>query len=266
MFPKIEEPGLSIGLGGVGLSLADLVQAYAALANGGTKVTLTNGLAAPLPYRHETILSPQSAWQITDILAQVPAPANAVSRSVAYKTGTSYGYRDAWSIGYDGRYVLGVWVGRADNGAVPGSTGGGTAAPILFEAFARSGLKAVPFRGAPTGTQMLSQAQLPEGLRKFTPRGRALVTIAGTVAPPEIVYPPQGARVELGRGPDAELMPLALKLQGGRGPFRWLANGQPLNEISRRRTLSWTPDSAGFSKLTVIDATGKAASVDVFIE
>jgi penicillin-binding protein 1C len=266
VFPKVEEPGLSIGLGGLGLSLADLVQAYAALANGGTKVTLTNGLTAPLPYRRETILSPQSAWQITDILAQIPPPANAVSRLVAYKTGTSYGYRDAWSIGYDGRYVLGVWVGRADNGAVPGSTGGGSAAPILFEAFARSGLRAVPFRRAPSGTQILTQAQLPESLRKFTPRGRALVPVAGTVLPPEIIYPPQGARVELARGPDQNLMPLALKLQGGRAPFRWLANGQPLSEVSRRRTTNWTPDSAGFSKLTVIDATGKAASVDVFIE
>lgn len=266
VFPKVEEPGLSIGLGGLGLSLADLVQAYAALANGGTKVTLTNGLTAALPYRRETILSPQSAWQITDILAQIPPPANAVSRLVAYKTGTSYGYRDAWSIGYDGRYVLGVWVGRADNGAVPGSTGGGTAAPILFEAFARSGLRAVPFRRAPSGTQILTQAQLPESLRKFTPRGRALVPVAGTVLPPEIIYPPQGARVELARGPDQNLMPLALKLQGGRAPFRWLANGQPLSEVSRRRTTNWTPDSAGFSKLTVIDATGKAASVDVFIE
>jgi penicillin-binding protein 1C len=266
VFPKVEEPGLSIGLGGVGLSLADLVQAYAALANGGTKVTLTNGLSTPLPYRHETILSPQSAWQVTDMLAGIAAPANSVSRPVAYKTGTSYGYRDAWSIGYDGRYVIGVWVGRADNGAVPGSTGGGTAAPILFEAFARSGLKAVPFRRAPSGTQMLSQSQLPEGLRKFTPKGRALVPVAGTSTPPEIIYPPQGARVELARNSDQTLAPLALKLQGGRAPFRWLANGLPLNELSRRRTTSWTPDSAGFSKLTVIDAAGKAASVEVFIE
>ena len=267
VLPKDEEPGLSIGLGGIGMSLADLVQAYAALANGGSKVTLSNGVnGRAVPYRHETILSAQAAWQIGDILSGVPKPANASPRLLAYKTGTSYGYRDAWSIGFDGRYVLGVWVGRPDNGAVPGSTGGGTAAPILFEAFARSGLKPVPFRKAPSGTIAIAQADLPEGLKRFVPRGDGLVRVKGSTINPEIIYPPQGARVELGVGADNLPVPLVLKLQGGRAPFRWLANGKPLDELTRRRVASWMPDSAGFSKLTVIDAAGKAASVDVFIE
>ena len=266
VFPKEEQPGLAIGLGGLGLSLADLVQAYAALANGGTKVELTNGvLKSRGPYRHETILSPKAAWQVTDILSGIAPPASATPRLLAYKTGTSYGYRDAWSIGFDGRYVLGVWVGRPDNGAVPGSTGGGTAAPILFEAFAKSGLKPVPFRKAPSGAQMIAQADLPEGLKRFVPKGAGLVPVRGASALPEIVYPPQGARVDLGMA-SRQPTPLALKLQGGRAPFRWLANGRPLEASSRRRTSSWMPDSAGFSSLTVIDAAGKAASVDVFVE
>ena len=57
-----------------------------------------------------------------------------------------------------------------------------------------------------------------------------------------------------------------LKLQGGRAPFRWLANGKPLPDLSRRRTNQWTPDGGGYSKLTVIDAMGRAASVGVFID
>jgi penicillin-binding protein 1C len=266
VFPKEEEPGLAIGLGGLGLSLADLVQAYASLANGGTKVELTNGVTKSAgPYQHETILRQQAAWQVTDILSGIAPPQSATPRLLAYKTGTSYGYRDAWSIGFDGRYVLGVWVGRPDNGAVPGSTGGGTAAPILFEAFAKSGLKPVPFRKAPTGTQAIAQADLPEGLKRFVPKSAGLVPVKGVSASPEIIYPPQGARVDLGMAL-GEPTPLALKLQGGRAPFRWLANGRPLDELSRRRTSSWMPDSAGFSKLTVIDAAGKAASVEVFVE
>ncbi len=56
-----------------------------------------------------------------------------------------------------------------------------------------------------------------------------------------------------------------LKLQGGRAPFRWLANGRPLPEPSRRRTTAWTPDGAGYSTLTVIDAAGRAATVKVWI-
>ncbi len=268
ILPVEEEPGLAIGLGGVGMSLADLVQAYAALANGGLKVTLTNGVTGKKagPYRHERILSSRAAWHVADILAGIPAPATVSPRPVAYKTGTSYGYRDAWSIGFDGRYVLGVWVGRADNGAVPGSTGGGTAAPILFEAFNRSGLKAVPFRAPPKGTTLVARADLPEGLKRFVPKSLGLVPVGGAVASPEIVFPPQGARVELAGMPGSPLSPLVLKLQGGKAPFRWLANGRPLEAPSRRRVASWQPDGPGFSKLTVIDAAGKAASVDVFIE
>ena len=57
-----------------------------------------------------------------------------------------------------------------------------------------------------------------------------------------------------------------LKLQGGRAPFRWLANGKPLVDIARRREATWQPDGAGYSTLTVIDAAGRAASVKVFVE
>ena len=265
-FPKVEQPGLAIGLGGIGLSLADLVQVYAMLANGGMKVTLKNGADGPPQWQKpERILSAQAAWQVTDILAGVTPPAGVAPRIMAYKTGTSYGYRDAWSIGYDGRYVLGVWVGRADNGAVPGATGGGTAAPILFEAFNRSGLLPEPFRKAPAGTAVLVGADLAEGLKRFLPKTADLVPIAGGVAAPEIIYPPTGARVELTSGADGVLMPLVLKVQGGKAPFRWIANGKPMEAVSRRRSLSWQPDGAGFSNLTVIDASGKAASVDVFL-
>ena len=61
-------------------------------------------------------------------------------------------------------------------------------------------------------------------------------------------------------------MPLLLKLQGGRAPFRWLANGRPLAGSLRRRTASWMPDSDGYSVLTVIDAAGRSASVEVIID
>ena len=266
-FPKVEQPGLAIGLGGVGLSLADLVQAYAMLANGGMKVTLTNGIGElPVWQKPERILSAQAAWQVTDILAGIAPPAGVAPRLLAYKTGTSYGYRDAWSIGYDGRYVLGVWVGRADNGAVPGATGGGTAAPILFEAFNRSGIMPVAFRAAPNGTANLAEADLAEGLKRFVPKTADLVPVTGDTVAPEIIYPPKGARVELAVNAEGLLMPLVLKVQGGTAPFRWLANGKPLEAITRRRSMSWQPDGAGYSSLTVIDASGKAASVNVFLE
>jgi penicillin-binding protein 1C len=86
-----------------------------------------------------------------------------------------------------------------------------------------------------------------------------------TEPPPQIVFPPEGARVDLGAA-SGSASPLVLKIQGGRAPFRWLANGKALTSVERRRTASWTPDGAGASTLTVIDAAGRAASVSVFVE
>jgi penicillin-binding protein 1C len=264
--PKDEPPGLAIGLGGVGLSLRDLVQLYTGLANGGRANLLRDGTeAAPPAQTGGTILDDRTTWQIADMLAGVRPPEGASRRGIAYKTGTSYGYRDAWSIGFDGRHVLGVWVGRADSGSVPGLSGYVSAAPILFEAFARSGLAAVPLRPAPAGTFRTTRADLPVTLQRFTSGSDGLVTVAPTEPAPQIVFPPDGAHVEL-KPASAKASPLVLKLQGGRAPFRWLANGKPLTELQRRRTATWQPDGAGYSTLTVIDAAGRAASVKVFVE
>src|SRR5690606_20042193 len=96
--------------------------------------------------------------------------------------------------------------------------------------------------------------------------GKESIERKGVTEPaPEIVFPPQGARVDLVSAGD-ETLPLVLKLQGGRAPFRWLANGRPVDAPSRRRASRWLPDSTGFSRLTVIDAAGRSASVEVYVE
>jgi len=266
VLPPNEAPGLAIGLGGVGITLKDLVQAYAALANGGQPVRLGNGIdtiAARLD--SEPLLEPQAVWNVTDILSDVLPPTGSRRLGIAYKTGTSYGYRDAWSVGYDGRHVLGVWAGRPDNGAVPGIAGYQTAAPILFEAFARSGVAITPHPSPPPATARLAQSDLPIGQRRFSMTASGLISASTREAAPQIVYPPEGAKVDLG-AQSGEISPLVLKLQGGRPPFRWLANGKPLTDLSRRRTNNWLPEGAGFSTLTVIDSAGRAATVRVFVE
>ncbi len=266
VLPANEEPGLAIGLGGVGITLKDLVQLYAALANRGRPVLLGDGIQGkPQPIEAEPLLEPVAAWHVTDILSGVMPPLGAAQRGIAYKTGTSYGYRDAWSVGFDGSYVLGVWVGRPDNGAVPGITGFGTAAPILFEGFVKSGVPATPLPRAPGGAVRISQAELPISQRRFSRTSSGLLASSTREPAPQIIYPPEGARVELGATSGGALSPLVLKLQGGRAPFRWLANGKPLPETSRRRDNQWVPDGGGYSTLTVIDAVGRAASVRVFV-
>ncbi|WP_408015618.1 penicillin-binding protein 1C [Rhizobium alarense] len=267
VLPAGEAPGLAIGLGGVGITLRDLVQLYAALANEGRMVRLGNGVDRdPDVLVADPLLDRAAVWTVTDILSAVLPPKSSRRLGLAYKTGTSYGYRDAWSVGYDGRHVLGVWVGRADNGAVPGLTGYDSAAPILFEAFARSGVAITALPRAPAGAVRIAQSELPIGLRRFATNANGLVTASAREPAPEIVYPPEGAHVELGATGGGDIMPLSLKLQGGRAPFRWLANGRLLPDASRRRQAQWTPEGAGYSTLTVIDAAGRAASVRIFVE
>jgi len=266
LLPPNETPGLAIGLGGLGITLKDLVQLYTALANRGQPVRIGDGINdRPGKIDGEGMLDPVAVWNIADILSGVIPPAGAPQRGIAYKTGTSYGYRDAWSVGYDGRYVLGVWVGRPDNGAVPGLTGYGTAAPILFEGFAKSAIATTPLPHPPLGAIRIAQAELPISQRRFAINPSGLLATTGREPAPQIVYPPEGAHVDLG-AKSGDLSPLMLKLQGGRAPFRWLANGKPLPDIFRRRTNQWIPDGGGYSKLTVIDAMGRAASVGVFID
>jgi penicillin-binding protein 1C len=258
-----EAPGLAIALGGAGVRLSDLVQLYTGLSNGGRAVRLSEqpgGTPAP-----REILAPRAAWHVADMLAGANPPEGAARRGIAYKTGTSYGYRDAWSVGFDGRHVIGVWVGRAAAAPGPGISGYATAAPILFEAFQRSGIAAAALPRAPAGAVRLARGELPVTLRRFTSPGAAPGARLAVEPPPEIVFPPDGARVELVAGAGRPA-PLILKLQGGRAPFRWLANGRALPGLSRSRMSQWDPDGVGHSTLTVIDAAGRAASVRVNIE
>ncbi len=151
VFPKGEIPGLAMGLGGVGVRLSDLVRLYAGLARLGTTVPLTERAGADTAPDAARLMEPVAAWYVGSILIGTPPPEHAAAGRIAFKTGTSYGYRDAWSIGFDGKRTIGVWVGRPDGAPVPGLVGRTAAAPILFDAFARSGKLAAPLPHAPHG-------------------------------------------------------------------------------------------------------------------
>ena len=134
--PGSGEPNLAMILGGVGTDLESLVGAYAALARGGKAATPRYFSTQPLEERH--LLSPGAAWIVYRMLADNPRGEFAPSRHfqrrgrLAWKTGTSYGFRDAWAIGVNARYTIGVWVGRPDGTPSPGQYGAVTAAPLLF--------------------------------------------------------------------------------------------------------------------------------------
>jgi penicillin-binding protein 1C len=278
VLPTGEIPGLAMGLGGVGVRLSDLVMLYAGLARLGTTAPLIERAAsaslasADAEADARRLLDPVAAWYIGDILRGTPPPENAPGGRIAFKTGTSYGYRDAWSIGFDGKHTIGVWVGRPDGAPVPGLVGRTAAAPILFDAFARSGRLPVPLPAPPRGALSASNAsKLPPPLQRFRPGSFSGNFASGaaevSAEPPlRILFPPDGARLELTAHPDGGIDPLALKISGGTGPLMVLINGIPLGGASTMRTVFFTPDGPGFARLTVMDARGMAESVTVRLE
>ena len=245
--------GLAIALGGIGLRLEDMVQLYAMIARGGVSLPLIHKAQAQNP-QGQRVLSEAAAWQIGDILAGLAPPPGAPANRLAYKTGTSYGHRDAWAIGYDGRHVIGVWMGRPDGTPVPGAFGADLAAPVLFQAFARLKPTLTPQPPAPPATLLVSTLDLPQPLRHFRSRSAAFDAPADT---PAVAFPPDGAEVEL--LPDGVLA----RVSGGTPPFTWLANGAPVVVAERGRAVMLGDLGRGFVTLSVIDAEGRSARSQV---
>jgi penicillin-binding protein 1C len=192
----------------------------------------------------------------------VPPPLNGSPGRIAYKTGTSYGYRDAWAVGFDGKTVIGVWVGRPDGAPVPALSGITNAAPILFEAFDRLGEPTTPLRRAPPGALLAGNSQLPEPLKRF--RHPETNRVARDAAP-EIAYPGNGVGIDLGLAA-GEPGPLTVKIRNGAPPFTFFANGAPIGRSAFARENSWRPDGPGFVTLSVVDAKGRSDAVTVFVE
>ncbi len=264
VLPKSTAPNLAIGLGGIGLRLWDLVQLYAAIARGGTRVELHEVLDEPALTLQpaQPVLARRAAWWVSSILAGVPVPDRARTGEIAFKTGTSYGHRDAWAIGYDGRWVTGVWVGRADGAAVPGLVGIESAAPILFAVFDQLKPR-VHLPEPPPDGQPQRYAQLPAPMRHL-PAGPATAAQhpAETL---QIAYPPPGVRIDLGFGAN-QPTPLVLRVRGGSPPFVWFANGRPISRLPFARETHWLPEGPGYLGLSVVDGRGESARIVIWID
>jgi len=242
------KPGLAVALGGVGITLEDLVQLYAGLG--------AQGEARGLHWRQgawavaqDSIVTARAAWQVGHILAGLSPPGGGPKGQIAYKTGTSYGHRDAWALGWDGRHVAGVWIGRPDGTPVPGAFGGDLAAPVLFELMQRIAARRTPLPPPPRDTLIVSGADLPQPLQVFQGRGAEAAQIT-------LAFPPDGATLALADG-------LPIKLRDGVPPFTVLANGGVLVSGARSREI-WVPlVERGHSVLSVIDAAGQADRVRI---
>ena len=260
--PRAKEPGLAVALGGAGITLTDLATLYAGLADGGRVATLRYR-DTDAPEVGVALFGPIAAWYVNNILAGAPAPPGMTpaeirqGRRLAFKTGTSYGFRDAWAIGYDRDVTIAVWAGRPDGTSVPGSSGRLAAAPVLFKI---TDLLPIPALSAtpapPQGALITARRDLPPGLRRLAPEpldnGRK-----ANPAGPKILYPPDGSVVAW-TGQE-----LPLEASDGNGPLRWLVDDRPLPPGRPRRTVFWHPDGPGFTRLTVIDGNGNSARATV---
>ncbi|WP_449231141.1 penicillin-binding protein 1C [Azospirillum doebereinerae] len=255
-------PGLPVALGGASINLWDMATLYAGLARGGLVAPLR---VVPGAEGAETrLLSASAAQQIRAILEGTPPPPGTVQAQelraggpIALKTGTSYGFRDAWAFGVTERYTVGVWAGRPDGTPSPDRYGRNTAAPLLFQVY-----DLLPRdHGRPAGP-ILSEAP-PELLRRLH-AGEPGVVAAQKADRPRLLFP--GGDMELeALGPDGRGEPLTLLATGGRRPLSWLIDGRRIALSPIGREVVWRPEGPGPVRITVLDADGRSDSATVDI-
>ncbi len=249
---------LGLALGSATVSPLEMAGLYAGLANGGSFAPpiVRRDRPAPTPLR---LIGQTAAWYVADILADAPLPEGFASlpvalrdRRIAFKTGTSAGFRDAWAAGYSANWTVVAWVGHADGTPRPGQLGRLSALPLVFKAFGR--LPAEDNRAAPPPADVVrvaSHRDLPPRMRTLAPTVEGPSENRGG---PRIAYPPADARIELAA---REAVPLTA--MGGEGRLRWLVDGRPLDGAK------WVPDGPGQARVAVVDEAGRSTSVSVRI-
>ncbi|MCC7266109.1 MAG: penicillin-binding protein 1C [Caulobacteraceae bacterium] len=256
--PQVESraAGLALALGGAGLSLRDLALLYAALADGGVAKPLawTEAEAAKRPRQPgDRLVRAEAARQVLDILRETPPPdgrtpaaLTAGRPAIAYKTGTSYGFRDALAAGVVGDHVVVVWTGRADGGARGGLTGRDAALPLLFDVADR-------LRAPPAAPRPIAPKAAPRALRR----------LEANDAGPRLIFPPDGATLQADAlGASARGFALAAEGKG----LSWYVNGSPLSADPVSGKVIWRPRAAGFYQLSAVDAQGRAAKARVRVK
>lgn len=257
-----DDAGLAIALGGAGLTVRELALLYSALGDNGRVLPLhwlksESEAALTRQEQASQIMSAQSARQIIDILSSAPAPAGRMpalltqaAPVIAFKTGTSYGYRDAWAAGTSGGSAVVVWIGRADSAPRPGVTGRDAALPVLFDVFdAITRITPKRSSGPPLREDIPGEHVPPPALARFEREN----------APPQILFPPDGAEV----WKDGEHTSFVLAAEG-RGKLEWYVDGKPLARNVAGDAV-WRPRDAGFYELQVVDGDGRTAKSHVRI-
>jgi len=278
--PAGAAPNLSLILGGGGTTLEELVGAYRALARGG--LSGRPRLRASQPRIEARLMSPGAAWIVRDILESGGHPdrplfqGGAAGRQLAWKTGTSFGFRDAWAVGVTDRYTIGTWVGRPDGTPNPGFFGANVAAPLLRDIVA-----ALP-AGAPAPRTRPPQVQAvvtcwPLGWRLgsapagICPERRVAWALDDTVPPSFVGYADTATgplRIEgvadgsiLRPVPGRRAVTLEVGAQGASGEVWWMLDGKVYRSGAAGQAQTLTLSRNGRYALTVMDGQGRYAGL-----
>ena len=246
---------LGIALGSATVSPLEMAGLYAGLANGGKFAPPIVRRDRPKPEPVQ-LIGPTAAWYVADVLADAPLPEGFASlpvalreRRIAFKTGTSAGFRDAWAAGYSANWTVVVWVGHADGTPRPGQLG-----------------------------RLAGAADRVQGLRPPARRGQSRPPAARRRAARRLVSRPAAAHAHPGAGgrrpwraahrlsaarcphrARAPARPCRSSAMGGEGRLRWLVDGRPLDGTK------WVPDGPGTVRVAVVDEAGHSSAVTVRI-
>ena len=259
-----ERPGLSLALGGVGCTLENLVALYSALANNGEYQSLRY-MQNETPQAKRPLLSPMATWYLDDILQTMPFSTQVTgNQNIRFKTGTSYGFRDAWGIGYTPDYTIGVWVGRPDGGYGKSGTGSSLAVPVMLEMFsALPEHKTKTKKSIPPSEVLVSRHnELPPALKWF-----GNIETDGSLQnnQPRITFPVNGSSMPLRKDSTGRPL-LVLKADGGVPPLHWMVDGKLLDTVQNATVAQYYPNGPGMTRITLIDGNGKRDQVGVWLE
>ncbi|WP_409433835.1 penicillin-binding protein 1C [Litorimonas sp. RW-G-Af-16] len=236
------DTGLALALGGTGMTALDLASLYVALAN--------DGEARPLRWHKDQeaggmvrLLTAKTANELVEVMAKAPVPEGHIPGdilegrpAIAYKTGTSYGFRDSWAAGIAGDYTVVVWVGRPDGAPRPGVTGRKAAAPLMFEIVGELDVPKVKAIRQVESSARHDRVSTPDDIG------------------PQIIFPAKDAEIAV-KDFGQKSRGVTILAETSHGPARVYVNGDPIAQ--QREGYIWRPDGPGFYQLSAVDQRGK---------
>ena len=244
---------LPVALGGLGISIWQNTQLYVALANGGRAKKLHVLQAKTDQLNIKTLFTARASKMTTAILRSIPPPRGYKNHAqgIAYKTGTSYGYRDFWTIAYTSEYTVAIWVGKPNNAVQLKHTARTVAAPLAFEVIdtlhAFSSLKPWSWEATYLGNTV------PKGLAHFDK------VLQKEYHAFHFIYPKKNAKY---RSAGCHKASIELLIEGGEAPYYWYIDGTPKEIPTNKSTLKL---DSGAHTLTAIDSKGETIRRDIWV-